>query len=183
MRTLAASCCTLEPLLAAHAPEMFEVLADPAIYEFENQPPPSVEWLAHRYALLESRGPGDGSEQWLNWVIRLHGGAVAGYVQATVLPSGVSCVAYELNSRHWRQGIGSGATQVMLEELHSHYGVHTFVAVLKAANFRSLGLLRKLGFEPGSADQVAAWRDGPDECVMVRPAQACDKVSAPPARE
>lgn len=170
MRTLAASCCTLEPLLAAHAPAMFEVLSDPAIYEFENQPPPSLEWLAHRYMLLESRGSGDGTERWLNWVVRLPGGDLAGYVQATVLPSGVSYVAYELNSRHWRQGIARSATQAMLEELRAHYGVHLFVAVLKASNFRSLALLRHLGFGAASPEQVALYGDEPDEIVMVRDA-------------
>lgn len=170
MRTLVASCGTLEPLVAAHAPEMFEVLGDPAIYEFENEPPPSQEWLAHRYELLESRGSGDGTEHWLNWVIRLPGGRLAGYVQATVLPSKVSYVAYELNSRHWRQGIGRSAVQAMVEELRVQYGVHTLVAVLKAANFRSSGLLRSLGFVAASPAQAQAFGAEPDEVVMTRPA-------------
>lgn len=156
--------------MAAHAPEMFELLADPAIYEFENEPPPSLEWLAQRYALLESRGSGDGTERWLNWVVRLPSGALAGCVQATVLPSGVSYVAYELHSRHWRQGLGRSATRAMLDELRSHYGVRLFVAVLKAANFRSLALLQHLGFGPASAEQVALYGDEPDEIVMVRDA-------------
>jgi hypothetical protein len=46
MRTVEASRCTLEPLVVAHAQEMFSVLSDPAIYEFENEPPPSRSWLA-----------------------------------------------------------------------------------------------------------------------------------------
>lgn len=33
---------------------MFSVLSDPAIYEFENKPPTSEKWLAHRYERLES---------------------------------------------------------------------------------------------------------------------------------
>lgn len=40
----------LEPQVAAHASEMFDVLSDPAIYEFENEPPPSEAWLVERYA-------------------------------------------------------------------------------------------------------------------------------------
>ena len=168
MRTLQSVRCTLEPQLQAHAAEMFEVLADPAIYEFENEPPPSVQWLAERYRRLESRGPDDGSEQWLNWVVRLPSGVLVGYVQATVLPSDVACVAYELGSAHWRQGIGSSAVRAMLDELREHHGVHTFVAVLKACNFRSEALLRSLGFEPGDAQQQAQYRDEPDELVMVR---------------
>ena len=60
MKTLAASHCLLEPLVAAHAHEMFPVLSDPAIYEFENLPPISEEWLTERYQRLESRSSGDG---------------------------------------------------------------------------------------------------------------------------
>ena len=82
MKTLTTSHCILEPLVAAHATEMFSVLGDPAIYEFENSPPISEEWLTERYQLLESRSSGDGTEQWLNWVIRLSGGKLAGCVQA-----------------------------------------------------------------------------------------------------
>jgi [ribosomal protein S5]-alanine N-acetyltransferase len=170
MKTLLARNCALEPLVAAHAPAMFDVLGDPAIYEFENEPPQSVEWLARRYRYLEMRGPPDGSQKWLNWVVRLRGGALAGYVQATVVPTGVAYVAYELNSRHWRKGIGSEAVRAMLEELHAAHGVHTFIAVFKAANFRSRGLLRHLGFMPASPEQLEQYRDEPDEEVMVKQA-------------
>jgi ribosomal-protein-alanine N-acetyltransferase len=168
MRTLVTSRCTLEPLVAAHAPEMFSVLSDPAIYEFENEPPISVEWLSLRYQRLELRGSADGKETWLNWVIRLPGGELAGYVQATVLPSASACVAYELSSRYWRQGIGSSAVTAMLEELHSEYGVDTFVAALKSANARSLGLLRSLGFSAAMEHRVAELRSEPDEVVMIK---------------
>jgi ribosomal-protein-alanine N-acetyltransferase len=174
LRLLLASHCTLEPQVAAHAPEMFRLLGDPAIYEFENEPPQSEEWLSERYRRLESRGSQDGSEHWLNWVIRLPSRELAGYVQATVLPTGVSLIAYELNSRHWRQGIGRSAVQAMLDELRTQYGVHTFVAVLKARNFRSEGLLRRLGFVPADAAQAEAYRDEPDELVMHRAATPAD---------
>ena len=170
MRTLRASGCTLEPLVAAHARGMFAVLSDPAIYEFENAPPPSEEWLADRYRKLEQRRSPDGREQWLNWVVRLPGGELAGYVQATVRSSAAACIAYELGSRHWRQGIGSSAVAAMLDELRHAYGVHTFAAVLKVANHRSFGLLRKLGFSRASARQVLEFGGGADELVMVRAA-------------
>lgn len=168
MRTLIASRCTLEPLVAAHAHEMFGVLSDPAIYEFENEPPASLDWLTRRYDRLESRHSADRTERWLNWVVRLPDGALAGYVQATVLHFGAAYVAYELASRFWRQGIGSSAVRAMLDELRTQYGVHTFVAVLKAANFRSLALLRSLGFRPAQPQEVVAFGAGPDELVMVK---------------
>lgn len=170
MRIIVTPCCTLEPLVAAHAPEMFQVLSDPAIYEFESAPPESEEWLRKRYQRLERRGPEAGKTCWLNWVIRLPGGALAGYVQATLLPEHQSCVAYELASRYWRQGIGSSALVAMIEELRARYSIQTYIAVLKAGNFRSLALLRKSGFVPASAAQMLAHRDGPDEIVMIRSA-------------
>lgn len=168
MRFLSAALCALEPQVAAHAAEMFPVLSDAAIYEFENAPPPSEAWLRERFAKLESRQSDDGSDLWLNWVIRLPGGELAGYVQATVTASNTSYVAYELASRFWRRGIGSCAVGAVLDELCSRYDVRTFVAVLKARNFRSLGLLSHLGFLPASSSQAALYGAEPDECVMVK---------------
>lgn len=137
----------LEPQTAAHASEMFEVLSDPAIYEFENAPPQSEAWLAARFARLESRVSPDGRQQWLNWVVRLPTGALAGYVQATIDSHRIAHIAYELASKFWRQGIGSAAVNAMLKELETTYGVCTFAATLKERNYRSLALLRSLGFE------------------------------------
>ena len=168
MKTIVASRCVLEPQVTEHAAEMFGVLSDPAIYEFENEPPPSQQSLRSRYERLEKRGPADASEQWLNWVIRLPSGVLAGYVQATVLQTGVAYVAYELNSQHWRQGFGSSAVGAMLEQLRIEYEVHTFVAVLKVKNFRSMALLQNLGFTEASAEQQTQYRDEEDELVMFR---------------
>lgn len=168
MKTLRTDRCVLEPQVEAHAAAMFEVLSDPAIYEFERVPPPSVEHLAAGYRKKESRVSSDGRQRWLNWVVRLPSAELAGYVQATVLESGAAYVAYELASRHWRQGIGRAAVSAMLDELAGSYGVQTFVAVLKTANFRSSGLLRSLGFEPGSAAEAAKFGAEPDEIVMLK---------------
>lgn len=147
MNSVSAGPVVLEPLLAAHAAEMFEVLSDPAIYEFENAPPKSVAWLTERFAKLELRVSPDGTEQWLNWVIRLPSGALAGYVQATIARDCTAHIAYELASRYWRQGIGSAAVSGMLQELALDYGVCTCVATLKEPNYRSFALLQSLGFE------------------------------------
>lgn len=159
MNSFRAGPLVLEPQIAAHAAEMFDVLSDPAIYEFENSPPESLAWLAERFAKLESRVSPDGAEQWLNWVVRLPSGALAGYVQATIAADRTALIAYELASRFWRQGIGSAAVNGMLKELAVNYGVCTFVATLKERNHRSLALLRSLGFE--RADAMSS-----DEIVM-----------------
>lgn len=171
MNTLRTGALLLEPQLASHAAEMFAVLSDLAIYEFENEPPLDVSTLQQRYAKLESRTSLDGTEQWLNWVVRLPSGELAGYVQATVLVGGRAYVAYELASRFWRRGIASTAVAAVLEELASRYFVRDTFAVLKAANYRSLGLLNKLGFAPLPPAARPPWAPEPDE-VVVRKALA-----------
>ena len=90
-------------------------------------------------------------------------------MQATVLRSGAALVAYELASRHWRQGIGSAAVAAMLVELRVNYAVNLYVAVLKSRNYRSVALLRKLGFEPASTEQCSVFGAEADELVMVKP--------------
>lgn len=137
---------TLEPQVAGHAEQMFAVLADPAIYEYENEPPPSVDWLRARFARLESRSSADGREQWLNWVIRLPTSELAGYVQATVFADGHAAIAYELSSAYWGRGLARRAVQAVIAELVEHYHVQRVTAVLKRGNRRSLRLLERLGF-------------------------------------
>ena len=179
MKTVRTDLCVLEPQVEAHAPAMFEVLSDRAIYEFEGVPPPSVERLAAGYRRRQSRISPDGSEQWLNWIVRLPTSELAGYVQATVLTTGVSYVAYELASKYWQQGIGSASVSAMMQELSQTYGVTMFVAVLKTANFRSMGLLRHLGFLPGSPADAEKYEAEQDEVVMVKAAP--EGQSRPPA--
>jgi len=170
MRTLRSGPLTLEPQMALHAGEMFGVLSDPAIYEYENAPPASVDALRARYAKLESRRSGDGREQWLNWVIRMDGAGLIGYVQATVHANGSAAIAYEMASAHWGRGLGRQATQAMIEELTDHYGVTTLFAVAKARNYRSLRLLERLGFARAGPELSAARGLKPDEALMFRAA-------------
>jgi RimJ/RimL family protein N-acetyltransferase len=146
---------------------MFDVLSDPAIYEYENEPPASVEALRTRYTKLESRRSGDGREQWLNWVIRRDGAGLIGYVQATVYPDGSAAIAYEMASVHWGRGFGRRATETMLRELIDHYGVTKVFGVAKARNFRSLRLLERLGFSLAGPELRSARGVEPDETLMV----------------
>ena len=170
MRELATPLCVLEPQVASHAEKIFHVLSDPAMYEFENAPPESEVWLHERFRKLEARQSPDGSQRWLNWVVRLHDGQLAGYVQATVFADGHALIAYELASRHWRRGIGTSSVNAMMEELALHYGVGRYVAVLKARNARSLGLLASMGFAAATSDEAARHGPEPDEIVMTKQA-------------
>ena len=146
MRTVAGEGVVLEPQVAAHAPEMFALLADPAIYEYENAPPESLEWLAQRFARLESRGSPDGRETWLNWIVRLPSGEAVGYVQATIDASRTASIAYIFASRFWGRGLARRAVEAMTGELRDHYAARAMIVVLKAVNERSLQLAQRLGF-------------------------------------
>ena len=168
MRTIATPALTLEPQTAAHAEEMFVVLGDPAIYEYENVPPPSVEWLRARFARLESRQSSDGQEQWLNWVIRLPSSELAGYVQATLRLNGRTAIAYELSSRYWGQGLASRAVEAMIGELVEHYRVRGLSAVFKRENRRSMRLLERQGFRLASPDEHLKQQVAPGELLMYR---------------
>ena len=162
---------TLEPQTAAHAKDMFAVLSDPAIYEYENEPPPSVEWLRARFTKLESRLSANGQEQWLNWVIRLPTSELIGYVQATVDPKGRAAIAYELSSAYWGRGLARLAVQAMISELVQRYQVRDLTAVFKRANLRSMRLLKRLGFSPASAERHRKHQVEPGEMLMQREAR------------
>ena len=167
MNTLRATLCILEPLTATHAAELFEALSDPAIYEFEGEPPPSLERLESGLRRREARLTPDGKTI-LDWAVRTNDSRIAGYVQATLHPDSTAYISYELASAFWRQGIGSAAVGRMLEELSATYAVAKFVAVLKSANFRSLGLLRKLGFVAGSEADAEVYEATADELTLVK---------------
>ncbi|HSC98176.1 MAG TPA: GNAT family N-acetyltransferase, partial [Casimicrobiaceae bacterium] len=77
---------------------MFTLLQDPALYRYENEAPPSLEWLEERFRRLETRRSADGNEQWLNWVVRLRGSSLIGFVQATLRKDRTGAVAYVFGS-------------------------------------------------------------------------------------
>jgi RimJ/RimL family protein N-acetyltransferase len=174
MRAVLGEGLGLEPQVAAHAEAMFAVLSDPAIYAFEGEPPRSVDWLRARFERLATRCSPDGTQQWLNWVIRLPDGSLAGFVQAGVTTDGRATIAYVLDSAHWGQGIARRAVEAMIAELVVRHGARQLFAVLKRANRRSMALLERLDFSPLPADAPGAPGIDDDECGMVR---ACD----PPA--
>jgi RimJ/RimL family protein N-acetyltransferase len=159
---------TLEPQVAAHAKVMFDVLRDPAIYQYENEPPPSVEWLRDRFSRLEARHSPDGRQHWLNWVISLPSRELIGYVQATVYADGRAAIAYVLHSRYWGRGLASEAVEAMIAELRARYDVRMLTAVLKRGNLRSMRLLERLGFSLAPAELHATLEAEPDELLMIR---------------
>ena len=168
MRRLVTKRLILEPQVAAHAAEMFRVLSEPALYEFENAPPTSAEVLHERFTKLESRPSPDGRQQWLNWVMRLRGDGLVGFVQATVFPDRSAGIAYVLSNARWGQGIASEAVVAMCDELRARYDVARFAAVLKRENARSVRLLERLGFLLAANERAREARLEAGEILMLR---------------
>ena len=168
MQTLHTDHLTLEPQMAAHAEAMFIVLSDPAIYEYENQAPLSVEGLRERFLTLESRQSRDGSQQWLNWVIRLPSSGLIGYVQATLYPGGRAAIAYELHSAYWGRGLASAAVAAVIDHLGEHHPIQSLSAVLKKENHRSMRLLQRLSFTLATPMQHVELEVERDEFLMLR---------------
>ncbi len=155
MQTIAAAELVLEPLTAADADTMFGVLSDPQIYRYlDYGPPPSVDYLRDVYTRLEGRKSPDGTQLWLNWVVRRRGVGPMGYVQATVLPSGIAWIAYALSSKHWGRGYARMATHAMIEHLADAYGAARYLASVEAENRRSIGLLQRLSFRFATREEA-----------------------------
>jgi [ribosomal protein S5]-alanine N-acetyltransferase len=171
MRRLTTQNLSLEPQVASHAEAMFVVLSDPAIYEFENVPPESAKWLRERFTRLEPRGSADGTQQWLNWVVRRPTSELIGYLQATIhMPNEherTAEIAYEFHSAYWGRGLASEAVRAMIEEL-SQYDVTHLAATLKRGNHRSTRLLERLGFAHASVQTHVQREMDADEKRMVR---------------
>jgi ribosomal-protein-alanine N-acetyltransferase len=138
---------TLEPLEVRHAAPLLEVLSAPEIYlHLDEDPPADLAALEARYRLLETRSSPDGRQEWLNWVVRVHGsGQPIGYVQATV-EEGTAEIAYVLAPSWWGRGLATEAVTVMCAHLAVDHAVTRLTAHVAPANRASRSLLERLGF-------------------------------------
>jgi RimJ/RimL family protein N-acetyltransferase len=114
-----------------HAIQMWPVLDDPALHVYIGGEPPTLEQLQRRYALqVVGRSP-DGSQQWLNWVLRRRDtGQLAGTVQATVsdLDGSVTAeIAWVIGTSHQGQGFAKEAARALVDWLREH-GVRVVIA-------------------------------------------------------
>lgn len=108
----------LEPLTTGHAAEMVAVLADPDLFAYTGGAPPTRADLDRRYA-AQSRGCSpDGTQGWLNWVLRERAtGAAVGTVQATLEETGVAEVAWVLSTAAQGRGLAAEAARALVDWL------------------------------------------------------------------
>jgi len=141
----------LEPLRVEHAREMAPLLEDPALHTFIGGEPATLTQLQQRYQRqLIGRSP-DGSQLWMNWVLRRRvDGRAVGTVQATVSKDQTSRVgliaevAWVVATRYQGQGYAREAAQVMVTWLREQ-GVTTVRANIHPGHTASQMVARAVG--------------------------------------
>jgi len=157
----------LEPLVAAHAEEMFAPLSAAAIYDYmPGQPPLSAEALRERFVRLERGRSTDGRQLWLNWIVRLRSGHCAGFVQATIHPERTGDFAFAFAPAYWGQGVAFEACQAALPHLFEAFEVTALFATVDPRNARSIRLLLRLGFDEVTAAEYPHGEVEPDDRVF-----------------
>ena len=139
---------SLEPLVPADAREMACVLADPALYSFTGGNPSTVDELTARYLRQVHGHSDDGSELWLNWIVRLRvDGTAVGYVQATVNnETETADVAWVIGTSHQGNGYAREAVTAMATWLREG-GVTHLSAHVHPEHNASQGIARAIGLQ------------------------------------
>jgi hypothetical protein len=91
--TIATSRLDLNPLTPDDAKAMVDVLAASELYAFIGGRPPTLEALRSQYEHQAIGHSSDGTETWLNWIIRTRAeNRAVGFVQATITDEGHDAV-------------------------------------------------------------------------------------------
>lgn len=161
---------TLEPLRVEHAAEMAPALDDVALHRFTGGRPASVEQLWQRYRQQAAGRSPDGTEGWLNWVVRHRAsGAPIGTVQATVSPAGDRAgdrpqaqLAWVIATAHQGQGYAGEAAAGMADWLRGR-GVRRLLAHVHPEHRASERVAERLGLVPTDVEVEGEtrWASGP----------------------
>lgn len=139
----------LVPLAVSDAEEMVGVLDARALYTFTGGEPPGLDELRARYARQVAGRSPDGSQEWLNWIIRREpGGHAVGYVQATVADGGrLAEIAWVVGVDWQGQGYAAEAARALVAWLDSR-GVTTVRAHIHPDHAASAAVARRAGLVP-----------------------------------
>lgn len=119
----------LDAVRVEDAPEMTGVLSNPALYEFIGGEPPTGARLAAQYEAQAVGSSPDGTQDWLNWIVRLATTDTAiGYTQSTVdRHTGTADLAWVIGVPWQGQGYAVEAVTLIADVLRQA-GVHRLVA-------------------------------------------------------
>lgn len=154
----------LGPLRVEHAEEMAPLLDDPGLHRFIGGRPATLAELRSRCGRQSGGFSADGSQRWLNWIVRrCDDGRALGAVQATVSADADGLraeVAWVVAAVHQRQGFAVEATSVMVAWLRRR-GVGRIVAHIHPDHLASNGVARRIGLSPtpGTVDGELRWEE------------------------
>lgn len=141
----------LDPLRVEHAEEMASVLDDPALHTFTGGEPVTLEDLRSRYGRQVVGRSSDGTERWLNWIVRRReDGRAIGFVQATVADHDQrrqAEVAWVIGSAYQGHGYAREAAGLMIDWLRES-GLGPIVAHIHPDHDASGAVARRLGLTP-----------------------------------
>jgi RimJ/RimL family protein N-acetyltransferase len=140
----------LEPLRIEHADEMAPLLDDHALHWYIGGRPLTRAKLGERYARLVLGGSSDGTQRWLNWVVRRRDGRQpVGTIQATITATDdgpCAEVAWVIAVPFQGHGYATEAARAMVASLREQGIVHVIAHVhpdhqASAAVARAIGLV------------------------------------------
>ena len=152
----------LVPLRPSDADEMVSVLAEPALYAFTGGTPPDIATLRDRYDRQARGWSSDGTERWLNWIVRLRAtsGAI-GFVQATARDgASVAEIAWLIGVAWQGRGYATEAVSAVVGWLETA-GATEIVAHIHPGHSASAGVAARAGLTPTGdldADGEQIWR-------------------------
>ncbi|WP_448625152.1 GNAT family N-acetyltransferase [Geodermatophilus sp. URMC 64] len=137
----------LEPLRVEHAAEAARVFDDERLHRFTGGTPATEAQLRERYARQVTGRSPDGSEVWLNWMLRRRDtGELVGTVQATVRGRTAE-LAWVVAVAHQGQGYAREAALATAVWLRGQ-GISRFAAHIHPDHAASAGVARALGLSP-----------------------------------
>jgi RimJ/RimL family protein N-acetyltransferase len=154
----------LESILPEHAGGLFGLLADPRVYEYiDDAPPTTVAALAARFASMVSGPPPHrANERWVNVVVKMKSnGTLIGRLEATVF-DGRAEVAYLVGPEFWGKGYAIEGMSAFQDHLRQAELVSEFWATTDPHNTRSIRLLGNLGYEQqtGQVPRLSSYEFG-----------------------
>lgn len=151
----------LEPLDLRHASELFDALNHEKVGLFIGGPDvTSLVELEDRILHLQKGPQVKMGQRWFNFAVLLES-VVIGRVEATA-HDGIVEIAYLLNPSHWGKGIGTAATELLLNELRRE-GEHDFWSTVVPENVASIKVLENIGFVEINSDlapELLSYDDG-----------------------
>lgn len=157
-----------ERLQPSHLDELALALLHPAVYEHIEHPMPSLQEFKRGLERGMAGPPqGQGSERWLNYLVRAPTGAMLGRLEATV-HHGLAEVAVLVGPAHWGRGVASAGLQWLHGELRRVAAALDVWAAVSPANVRSQRLFERNGYRRVDPPQAPIYSHEPGDLVFHR---------------